>query len=158
MRPSFPRSVFIGLAAMALAGVVHAGAVHAQDMGTAIVSTRTIYPGQTVTADALQEVGLNWQPNMPIVHDAAEIEGKIARRTLLAGRLIPDGSVREPYLVETGSPCTVMYVQGSLSIATKAVPLQSGSVGDMIRLRNMDSGATLTGIVLGDGTVRVGDS
>ena len=87
-----------------------------------------------------------------------EIEGKVARRTLLPGRLIPTGSVCEPYLVETGSPVTVMFVEGGLTISTKAVALQSGAAGDMIRLRNMDSGVVLSGIVLADGTVRIGAS
>ena len=125
---------------------------------TAIVSTRTIYPGQVVPSEALQEVALNWHPTAPIVRSPAQIEGKVARRTLLAGRLIPEGSVREPYVVETGSPVTVMFVEGGLMISTKAVALQSGAAGDMIRLRNMDSGVVLSGVVLADGTVRIGNS
>jgi flagella basal body P-ring formation protein FlgA len=38
------------------------------------------------------------------------------------------------------------------------MPLQPGAVGDTIRVRNVDSGATLTGVVMEDGTIRIGAS
>lgn len=139
-------------------GLLLAVIIGANAQETAIVSTRTIYPGQVVPGDALQEVALNWHPTALIVRSPGEIEGKVARRTLLPGRLIPEGSVREPYLVETGRPVTVTFVEGGLTISTKAVSLQSGAAGDMIRLRNIDSGVVLSGVVLSDGTVRIGDS
>ncbi|MCR4264789.1 flagellar basal body P-ring formation chaperone FlgA, partial [Nitratireductor sp. ZSWI3] len=85
-----------------------------------------------------------------------EIDGKVARRTLLPGRLIPASYVRDPYLVETGSPVTVTFTEGGLTISLRAVPLQPGAAGDMIRLRNADSGRTFMGMVLADGTVKVG--
>ena len=122
----------------------------------AVVPTRVIYPGQAVTADALREIALRTPARGAIVRASEEIEGKVARRTLLPGRLIPEGSVRDPYLVETGSPVTVMFVHGGLTISTLAVPLQPGAAGDLIKLRNVDSGAVFSGVVLDDGTVRVG--
>jgi len=124
----------------------------------AVVSTRVIYPGQTIQADALKDIVLKRPPRgiSAIVRSSDEIVGKVARRTLLPGRLIPEGSVREPYLVETGSPVTVIFRSGALSISLIAVPLESGAAGDVVKLRNMDSGAVFSGVVLSDGTVRVG--
>lgn len=123
-----------------------------------MVSTRVIYPGQTIQADALKDIVLKRPPRgiSAIVRSSDEIVGKVARRTLLPGRLIPEGSVREPYLVETGSPVTVIFRSGALSISLIAVPLESGAAGDVVKLRNMDSGAVFSGVVLSDGTVRVG--
>ncbi|MDN2566600.1 flagellar basal body P-ring formation chaperone FlgA [Aquibium sp. A9E412] len=124
----------------------------------AVTPTRVIYPGQTVTPDALQVVTLRRPPRgvSAIVVVPEEITGKVARRTLLPGRLIPQGSVRDPYLVETGAPVTVTLVEGALTIALTAVPLQPGAAGDFIKLRNADSGVVFSGVVLADGTVRVG--
>ncbi|MCB1465922.1 MAG: flagella basal body P-ring formation protein FlgA [Rhizobiaceae bacterium] len=34
--------------------------------------------------------------------------------------------------------------------------LESGSAGDFVRVRNVDSGKILSGVVANDGTVRVG--
>jgi len=36
--------------------------------------------------------------------------------------------------------------------------LQSGSVGALVQVRNLDTGVTITGIVEGDGSVRVSGS
>lgn len=143
------------LAALAASPLWFATPASAQE--TAVIPTRVIYPGETVSPDALKEIVLRQAPRgvSAIVTASAEIEGKVARRTLLPGRLIPEGSVREPYLVEAGSPVTVNFIQGGLTISLIAVPLQSGALGDMVRMRNMDSGAVFSGIVLADGTVRV---
>ncbi|MCT8997785.1 flagellar basal body P-ring formation chaperone FlgA [Chelativorans intermedius] len=130
----------------------------AQDM--VVVPVRVIYPGETVTAEALREVVLRRpQRHMAeVARGPEELDGKVARRTLLPGRLVPLSSVREPYLVEQGTAVTVVFTAGALTISLVAVPLQSGAAGDLIRLRNLDSGAVITGTVMSDGTVRVGAS
>jgi flagella basal body P-ring formation protein FlgA len=38
------------------------------------------------------------------------------------------------------------------------VTLEPGSAGDVIKVRNMDSGRVFSGIVMADGTIRVGAS
>ncbi|MCO5146846.1 MAG: flagellar basal body P-ring formation protein FlgA [Aquamicrobium sp.] len=127
----------------------------AQDM--VLVPVRTIYPGETVSADMLQEVPLRRQLRNPaaVERDWRALDGKVARRTLLPGRMIPTGSVREAWIVEPGKPVQVLYVQGGLEIALSAVALQAGAAGDMIRLRNVDSGSVFSGVVMADGTVRI---
>ena len=40
----------------------------------------------------------------------------------------------------------------------RTVPLQPGSAGDLVKVRNLDSGAVFTGTVMADGTIRVGAS
>ena len=56
----------------------------------------------------------------------------------------------------SGEPVTAMFVHGGLTITAMAVPLEPGALGDMVRLRNPDSGKVFSGIVLADGTVRLG--
>jgi flagella basal body P-ring formation protein FlgA len=123
-----------------------------------VVPTRVIYPGEEVGPGALEEVPLKRGnrnlSGMAMV--AEEVTGKVAERTLLPGRLIPLGSVREPYVVEAGAPVQVLFEQGALSISVTGVPLEPGSAGDLIKVRNMDSGAVFSGIVMADGTIRVG--
>lgn len=124
----------------------------------AVVATRIVYPGETVSADALDQVALrpNARVTAPFVQDPADADGKVAKRTLLPGKLIPLSSLREPYIVEAGKAVTVIFQHGGLTIQATAVPLQPGSLGDALRLRNADSGKIFTGIVMADGTVRVG--
>ncbi len=127
---------------------------------TVLIPTRTIYPGETITADLLQEVPLRRQLRNPgaVERDWRALDGKVARRTLLPGRMIPTGSVRDAWIVEPGKPVQVLYVQGGLEIAVSAVALQAGAAGDLVRLRNVDSGTVFSGTVMADGTVRVSAS
>ena len=129
---------------------------HAQDV--AVVVNRIIYPGENVSSDALEQVKLrpNARVSAPIAHEIDEVDGKVAKRTLLPGKFIPVSALRDPYVVEAGKAVAVIYRNGALTIRATAVPLQPGSIGDMLRMRNADSGKIFTGIVMADGTVRVG--
>ncbi|EIM74694.1 flagellar protein FlgA [Nitratireductor aquibiodomus RA22] len=151
------RHTLLSALILALASFVATG-LPAAALEQAVVSTRVIYPGETISVDALDEVVLRRPPrgNTAIARMLEDIDGKVARRTLLPGRLIPISYVREAYLVETGSPVTVTFSEGPLVISLRAVPLQAGAAGDMIRLRNIESGRTFTGVVLADGSVQVG--
>jgi len=133
------------------------GAAMATD--TAVIPKRVIYPGETIDAGSLSEVPVRNPARITteIAYLAEDIDGKVAKRTLLPGRFIPLSSVREAYVVEAGAPVEVNFAQNGLQITTMAIPLQPGSIGDMIRVRNADSGAVFSGIVMADGTVRVGN-
>ena len=146
------------LAAGLATAPVATSSAFAQD--TVIIPNRVIYPGETVTTDSLEEVALRRQVRNldQIAIRWEQLEGKVARRTLLPGRMIPVSSVREAWLVEPGQPVQVMFVQGGLEISVAGVPLQSGAAGDMVRVRNIDSGSVFTGVVMADGTIRVSAS
>lgn len=120
--------------------------------------SRTIYPGETVSASALREVVLKPGKRIPdaVAFRIEDLEGKVARRTLLPSRYIPVNSLREAYLVEQGAPVQVVYEVGALHISATAICLESGSAGDLVKVRNMDSGKVFSGVVANDGTVRVG--
>lgn len=128
----------------------------AEDM--VVVTNRVVYPGETIGAEALREVPVrNGRRDLSaVVTFISQIEGKVARRTLLPGRFILVNSVRDAYLVEQGAAVQVMFVHGGLTISATAITLQPGSAGDLIKLRNVDSGSILSGTVLADGTIRIG--
>jgi flagella basal body P-ring formation protein FlgA len=126
----------------------------------AIVTKRVIYPGETVGLDVLREVRLKAGRQVPdaMVTSIAAIEGKVAKRTLLPGRYIPMAAIREIYLIEQGAPVEVVFQHGALTITAQAVSLEPGSEGDLIKVRNVDSGAVFVGQIMADGTVKVGTS
>ena len=127
---------------------------------TVIIPTRVIYPGETITGDLLEEVPLRRRLKNPqaVMLAIGQIDGKVARRTLLPGRMIPVNYVRDAWLVEPGSPVQVRFVHAGLEISVAGVPLQAGAAGDVIKIRNVDSGIVFTGTVMADGTVRVSAS
>ena len=125
-----------------------------------VIPSRIIYPGETIAADSLGMARV--RPGKPstivFAHEPRELVGKVAKRTLLPGRFVPLASVRDAYLVAQGASVQVMFVEGGLTISVSAVTLESGSAGDLVKVRNIDSGAVFSGTVMGDGTVRVGAS
>ncbi len=123
-----------------------------------MVTRQVVYPGQTIQAGALQVVPvMNHNRDLATVATAVEqIDGKITRRTLLPGHYIPLSAVHDAYTVEQGAAVQVFYVNGGLTISATAVTLEPGSTGDVIKVRNMDSGSVFSGIVMANGTIRVG--
>ncbi len=82
--------------------------------------------------------------------------GKVARRTLLPGQPVPVNAIRDAYLVNQGKSSLVVFESGGLNITMQAVALDNGVAGDVVKLRNPDSGVIIQGTVERDGTVRLG--
>ncbi len=122
----------------------------------AVVPTQTVYPGETLTASQLEEVAVT-NPNIAggYARSIAEVEGMISKRTLLPGRTIPVASLRPPYAINRGANIRLTFTLGSMTISASGTPLSDASVGDVIKVRNLDSGVIVTGTVLADGTVQV---
>ena len=82
--------------------------------------------------------------------------GKVARLTLLPGHAIPYAGVSNRKLVANGAEVRLIYAEGGLLIVTSGAALMDGSIGDVVRVRNSDSGVTVSGAVQADGSVKVG--
>jgi flagella basal body P-ring formation protein FlgA len=125
-----------------------------------LIPNRVIYPGETIELGALKQVTLIAGKQKPdaVATRAQELDGKVAKRTLLPGRYIPVNAIREAWLVEQGAAVQVLFVAGVLTISATAVTLQPGAAGDLVKVRNVDSGKIFSGTVMADGTIRVGAS
>jgi flagella basal body P-ring formation protein FlgA len=152
------RAASITLKTAAAALTLAAGVFSATAGELAVVTTRVVYPGETIDAALLNEVPLvRGNRNLPpIFQDSSLLYGKVATHTILPGRLIPTNAVRDAYLVEAGKPVDAQLVAGNMVIIITAVPLEPGAAGDVVKMRNIDSGRVFTGVVMSDGTVRVG--
>lgn len=150
----------IGTAAVVAAAflTMGAGALPALAQDVVLIPNRVIYPGETIGLAALKEVTLKPGKVIPdaVAISASELDGKVARKTLLPGRYIPVNSLREAWLVEQGASVQVRFVAGALTISATAVTLEPGSAGDFVKVRNIDSGKVFSGTVMADGSIRVG--
>jgi flagella basal body P-ring formation protein FlgA len=117
----------------------------------------TIYPNETISAEQLTERAFvaHTVTRSSIFVDVEALVGKVAKRTLLPGQPVPVNAIRDPYLVTQGKASLVVLENGALTITVQAIPLQNGGAGDVIALRNPDSGVVIHGRVEKDGTVRV---
>jgi flagellar basal body P-ring formation protein FlgA len=115
-----------------------------------------IYPGDLILDEMLVDV-----PNPardgsgPFVNSRSLIVGKAARLTLLPGHAIPFSGVSNRKLVSNGAEVKLVFSEGDLIITTTGSALQDGSIGDIVKVRNDDSGVTVSGAVQPDGSVRV---
>ena len=145
---------FLAAALMSCAGATGASAAGL----TLPVPTTTIYPGDIIDDGMITELSV--QPSqlgrLVVVPERADLVGKVARRTLLPGRPVPVIAVAVPDLIPRGAPVEIVFQEGGLTILAQATSLEAGSVGDLIRVRNLDSGLIISAKIQADGTVRVG--
>lgn len=122
----------------------------------AIVPLEVIYPGQAIDPNLLEEVPVT-NPNVrsDYISSVGDLQNSVARRTLLPGRVIPISAVREAYAVERGTSVDLVFSSGGLVITAAGTPLENAAVGDFIKVRNIESGITVTGTVMADGSVQV---
>jgi flagella basal body P-ring formation protein FlgA len=122
--------------------------------------SQVIYPGDIIREGLLTDVSVYDVPAVDgsLVESRADLVGKVAKRTLLPGRAIVALAVENPRAVANGAQVTLIYRDGGLSIVTTALALEAGGVGDMIKVRNPDSGLTISGTILPDGSVSVSGS
>ena len=115
-----------------------------------------IYPGDVIDDEMLADISAQADgAGGPFALSRSELIGKMARRTLLPGRAIPLRAIDNPRVVRNGAEVQIVYVEGGLTIVTAGAALQDGGVGDVIKIRNSDSGVTVIGTVRPDGAVQV---
>lgn len=151
---AFRRAGAAILAAKTLFGPALAFA--AGSLGTAVVPSAIIYPGQEISGDRIQVVEVT-NPNLTgdYARTSAEVVGLIAKSTLLPGRTIPVSSLRQPFAMTRGSTVRLTFSIGNMTISAAGSPLVDAAVGDVIRARNLDSGVIVSGTVMADGTIHV---
>jgi flagella basal body P-ring formation protein FlgA len=144
-------------AAFVLGAAALSGPALAQETG-APTPTAVIYPGDVIHDDMIADSpqGGVRDGAGPFVEDRALVVGKVARLTLLPGHAIPYAGVSNRKLVANGAEVKLVYSEGGLVIMTTGAALQDGAIGDVVRVRNSDSGVTVSGFVQPDGSVRVG--
>lgn len=123
------------------------------------VPRTTIHPGDEIRDDLIVE---NRFPaataqRFAVIDNRRDLKGKLARRTLLPGQPIPINAVAAPMLVKRGEPARLIFREAGLSIVTLVNPMQSGGSGDVVKVRNSDSGVMVIGTVQPDGSILVGN-
>ncbi len=121
------------------------------------VPRAVIYPGDVLSEESLvSRAFIAHTVARSTIHETRDaLVGKVAKRTLLPGQPIPVSAIRDPYVVTQGKTAMVVFEWGGLMITTNALALQNGGIGDVVSLRNLDSGAVIRGTVASDGSVRL---
>ncbi len=108
--------------------------------------------GTVIAADMLD---VRWVPrerlDEEVVLDEARLIGREVRRRLAAGRPIRSADLQEPRLVRRGALVTVVYRRPGLELTAVARALESGPLGAVVRLVNVDSRTAIKARVIGPG-------
>lgn len=155
-----PKNMPGSLCKMALATILslcvfNAQAAFSQDK-YAVIPTGTIFPGETITREQVTEVPVT-NPNLApgYVDNVQLVVGKVSKRTLVAGRTIPLGDLRDPFAVQRGATIRITYSKGGMNLSASGTAIEDGMAGDIVRVRNRDTGVTVSGTAMQDGTVEV---
>jgi flagella basal body P-ring formation protein FlgA len=147
--------IWLGVIALGSAG----GAAADGEKRTLPVPAVNIIAGDVIKDEMLEERQFNaGQPNFAVIESRLAVVGQAARRTLIAGYPIPINAVEDVKIVKRGVPVRVVFEDAGLSIVTLGSPLQSAGVGALVRVRNIDTGTIVMGIVQPDGSVRVSNT
>lgn len=140
----------------ALGGVFSCAVQAAAEQRMALIPTQIIYPGEPLDRSRLEMVPVT-NPNITpgYVTSYEEVDGLVSKRTLLPGRIILTAALREAFAVQRGSQVRLVFNNGPLTITAGGSPLQDAAIGDLIRVRNTDSGVIVSGTVMADGTIQV---
>lgn len=121
-------------------------------LAEAVIATRTI-KAQTVIAAT--DLAVAEAEIAGALTDAAMAVGQEARVTIYAGRPVMSGDLGPPASVERNQIVSLAFQAGGLEIVTEGRALERGGAGDMIRVMNLESKNTVTGLIDENGMVRV---
>lgn len=139
-----------GIGLLVLLGVLLSfGSAAAQS----VVPTRAIRGNTIITAADVGLVQSNYPGAIKSVDDVIGLE---ARVSLYPGRPISKGDIGRPSILVRNQIVTMIYDIGGLRITAEGRALDRAGSGEMVRVMNTDSRATVSGRVRDDGTVEVG--
>jgi len=112
--------------------------------------------GEIITADDIEMQPYKRQRlREETVTDADQLIGKAPKRTISANRPIRQREVVAPSVVSKGETVAVIYKNNAMEIRTLGEALQDGGQGDIIRIRNQDSHATIQAQIVDKGLARI---
>lgn len=135
----------IGLALALFPGAANADSV---------VALRTI-PAKSLVSGA--DIGLVDAVIDGAFTDIEQAVGLEAKSTIYAGRALRPSDLVSPTLVERNQTVRLIFRTGSLTIVADGRALTRGAEGDVIRIMNLSSKATVSGTIAPDGRIIVGD-
>lgn len=118
-----------------------------------LVATRTIRAQSVIGPEDVTLVAADLPGALTDPTEAVGLETRVA---IYAGKAVRLSDLGPPTLVDRNQVVPLIYLSGSLAIATEGRALARGSAGDVIRIMNLASRTTVSGRVGPDGAVYVG--
>lgn len=121
-------------------------------LAESVVATRTIRANSVLTAD---DVAINFKISNGDLKDPDDAIGKETRVALYAGWPIRLEDLAEPAIIERNQSVVLIFNSDGIEIMTSGRSLGRGAIGEEISVMNTSSRASVVGVILPDGRVRV---
>jgi len=131
--------------------------------GLIVVSVFPSFAQTVVAAHTIRSKSLIRSSDITLLEDTVsgtfqrpnQIIGQEARRILYPGRPIRISDVGPPAIISRNQIVTIFFENGSLLISVEGRALSRGGLGDKIRVMNLTSRTTITGVVSGPALIKV---
>jgi flagella basal body P-ring formation protein FlgA len=122
-------------------------------LADSLVATRTIRAQSILGPDDVTLVAAAIPGALDSVDGALGLEARVA---IYAGRPVRPSDLGPPAVIDRNQVVPLAFASGTLTILTEGRALDRGGVGDVIRIMNLASRATVSGRIAADGRVVVG--
>jgi flagella basal body P-ring formation protein FlgA len=122
-------------------------------MGDSLVATRTLQAHTVLTAEDVVLVAADLPGALTAVDLAVGQETRVA---IYAGRPVLATALGPAALVERNQMVVLSYRSAGLTISTEGRALDRGAEGERIKVMNLASKSTVTGVIGPEGIVHVG--
>ena len=103
------------------------------------VSNTIILKGNVINNDQLTEVKYpKIRETKNLIIDNKQLIGLVAKKNLLPLRIITKQDILNPIVVDKGQIVKIVYLKNRISIESKAIALEQGSLDEFIKVRNIE--------------------
>lgn len=120
--------------------------------GETVVAALVIRPQSIISAE---DLAIKHVKVPGAFSDPADLIGQEARIALYPGRPIRFSDVGPPALVSRNQIVTLNFLSGALSISVEGRSLSRAGAGELVRVMNLSSRTTVTGLVMADGSIEI---
>ncbi len=121
----------------------------------AVVAYRPVRRGTTIGPSDLAISTIEYQRNRRYYSDPKVLVGMEATRDTAKGEPFTARTTDNVAVVKSGSPVSIVHKKGSLIVTAPGRAMESGSIGDVVKVRNQRTRSIISGIVTGPDTVEV---
>ncbi|MCX7856675.1 MAG: flagellar basal body P-ring formation chaperone FlgA [Deltaproteobacteria bacterium] len=119
------------------------------------VLKRDVERGETLKPDDVYESTAFLNDPSLYPSSIEDILGRKLKKNVPANTAITKDLLEEGYLIKRGDVVTVKLENDRMKISTKAISLEKGKLGDLVRLKNISSGKEIVGLISGEKEVTI---
>lgn len=121
------------------------------------ITSRFIKAGTVVTSEDITITKIKaTRIKEQYIINAEDVVGKQAKKNLLAGAFVQSAELARPPVIKHNDPVNITYSSDLIRLKTSGIALGVGAIGDMIKVKNNDTGIVLLGQIINKNTVQVG--